>query len=76
MGYEELQAKSLPLSGTEAKKLPQVWNSPDVNAAGKLKLSVPLIPAILTYETELSLSIKQSLSALWERYIKGKQLLF
>lgn len=78
-GYAELQAKSLPLGDTnaseEAKKLPQVWNSPDVNAAGKLKLSVPLIPTILSYETELSLSIKQSLSTLWKKYFRGKQIL-
>lgn len=79
-GYAELQAKSLSVSGTtsgaeDTKQLPQVWNSPDLNAVGKLKLSIPLIPAILSYETELSVSVKQSLSDLWGRFFKGKQIL-
>ena len=79
-GYAELQAKSLLVGSTtsgaeDTKQLPQVWNSPDLNAGGKLKLSIPLIPAILSYETELSVSVKQSLSDLWGRFIKGKQIL-
>lgn len=79
-GYEELRAKSLPLAGPiavkdEVKELPQIWNSPDVNVGGKLKLSIPLIPPILSYETELSFSVKQTLSTLWGRYFKGKQVL-
>jgi cytochrome c556 len=79
-GYAELQAKSLLVSSTtggaeDTKQLPQVWNSPDLNAGGKLKLSIPLIPAILSYETELSVSVKQSLSLLWGRFFKGKQIL-
>lgn len=79
-GYEELQSKALTLpnfnnASEEVKKLPHVWNSPDVSTGGKLKLSIPLIPAILSYEAELSVSVKQSLSALWGRFFKGKQIL-
>lgn len=76
-GYQELDAKSLPLivRPSDSEEMKRLWNSPDVNVAGKLKLSIPLIPTILSYETELSLTIKQALSAFWERYFKGKQLL-
>jgi len=34
---------------SKTKKLADMWNSPDITARGKLKLSVPLIPTILRY---------------------------
>lgn len=76
-GYEELEARSLPLvrQATNAEEVKKLWGSPDINAGGKLKLSIPLIPAILSYESELSFSIKQSLKTFWERYFKGSQVL-
>jgi hypothetical protein len=76
-GYQELNAKSRPLTTrlADSEEVKKFWNSPDVNVAGKLKLSIPLIPTILSYEAELSFTIKQALSAFWERYFKGKQLL-
>lgn len=77
IGYEELTAKSLTLVNqtTDADEVQKLWDSPDINAGGKLKLSIPLIPAILSYESELSFSIKQSLKTFWERYFKGSQVL-
>nr|QNO54886.1 hypothetical protein NLMONJAO_00007 [Methanosarcinales archaeon ANME-1 ERB7] len=73
-GYKELQQKPLPIStdevSQETKKLPQVWNSPDISTGGKLKLSIPIIPKILTYETELSVNVKESLNGFWKKFKK------
>ena len=74
-GYTELQQKALPISTAyavlqETKKLPQVWNSPDIGTGGKLKLSIPIIPKILTYEAELSVNVKDSLNGFWKKFKK------
>jgi pSer/pThr/pTyr-binding forkhead associated (FHA) protein len=73
-GYTELQQKELLIStdevSQETKKLPQVWNSPDISTGGKLKLSIPIIPKILTYETELSVNVKESLNGFWKKFKK------
>ena len=74
-GYTELQQKALPISpayevSQETKKLPQVWNSPDISTGGKLKLSIPIIPKILTYETDLSVNVKESLNGFWKKFKK------
>jgi chromosome segregation ATPase len=76
-GYEELKAKSLTLVSqtANAEEVKKLWGTPDINVVGKLKLSIPLIPAILSYESELSFSIKQSLKSFWERHFKGGQVL-
>jgi predicted DNA binding protein len=72
-GYKELQEKALPIftSDTElqeSENLSQAWKSPDISTGGKFKLSVPIIPKLLTYETELSISVKESLKKLWARF--------
>ena len=74
-GYTELQQKALPIFtayevSQETKKLPQVWNSPDISTGGKLKLSIPIIPKILTYETDLSVNVKESLNGFWKKFKK------
>lgn len=43
------------------------FKSVDLTAAGKVKLTVPIIPALLTYESEWSVSGKESFSGLWEK---------
>ena len=57
-------------SHTQINSLSKAWKSPDVSAGGKLKLSVPIIPKLLTYETELSISVKESLKKIWKRFSK------
>jgi len=71
-GYKELQENALPISTDdiaiqETQNLPEVWNSPDISTGGKLKLSIPIIPTILTYEAELSVNVKESLKKFWKR---------
>jgi len=72
-GYKELQKKALAISTDdrvlqETQNLSEVWNSPDVSMGGKLKLSIPIIPQILTYETELSVDVKKSLKGFWKKF--------
>lgn len=79
-GTQELESKGLLLAKSsqvskDVERLKPVWNSHDLATIGKLKLSIPLIPMILSYETELSVSVKQSLSTIWQRFFKGKQLM-
>ncbi|MEA2206799.1 MAG: hypothetical protein QOE77_3575 [Blastocatellia bacterium] len=79
-GTQELESKGLlrarsPQVSDDVEKLKPVWDSRDLATAGKLKLSIPLIPMILSYDTEVSISVKQSLSNIWQRYFKGKQLI-
>lgn len=47
------------------------FKSIDLTAASKVKLTVPIIPALLTYESEWSVSGKESLSGIWEK-LKSK----
>jgi len=79
-GAQELKSKGLLLGeanqvSKDVERLKPVWNSHDLATAGKLKLSIPLVPMILSYEAELSVSVKQSLSTIWRRFFKGKQLM-
>lgn len=51
---------------SEAEDLLEVVDDPKLEVAHKLKLSVPIIPLILSYETELGLKSGLNLKAAWK----------
>jgi septation ring formation regulator EzrA len=51
---------------SEAKNLSEVVDDPKLDAHHKLKVSVPIIPLILSYETELELKSGLNLKAAWQ----------
>jgi Effector-associated domain 7/Effector-associated domain 11 len=74
-GYKELKTKSLLVSqdrriADEADHIAGGSMFQDMALSGKLKLSIPLIPTILTYETELSLNVKETLQSFWIKFSK------
>jgi len=61
---------------TEAKSLSEVVDDPKLEVSHKLKVSVPIIPLILTYETEIGLKSGLNLKAAWQRlksWVRGEQ---
>ncbi|RCV63121.1 hypothetical protein C5S53_15360 [Methanophagales archaeon] len=52
---------------TEAKSLSEVVDDPKLDVNHKLKVSIPIIPLILSYETEVELKSKLNLKAAWQR---------
>ena len=58
----EEQGKSLV---PEQKKLAETFNAPQLSVKHKLKMSVPIIPLILNYETEFELGSGINLGNVW-----------
>jgi septal ring factor EnvC (AmiA/AmiB activator) len=61
---------------TEAKSLSEVVDDPKLDVNHKLKVSVPIIPLILSYETEVELKSGLNLKAAWQRLkarVRGEQ---
>ncbi|MGB3458437.1 MAG: NACHT domain-containing protein [Halobacteriota archaeon] len=61
---------------TEAKSLSEVVDDPKLDVTHKLKVSVPIIPLILSYETEVVLKSGLNLKAAWQRLkarVRGEQ---
>ena len=52
---------------SEAKSLSEVVDDPKLDVTHKLKVSVPIIPLILSYETEVELKSGLNLKAAWQR---------
>jgi hypothetical protein len=52
---------------TEAKNLSDVVDDPKLDVTHKLKVSIPIIPLILSYETEVELKSGLNLKAAWQR---------
>ena len=52
---------------SEAKRLSKMVDDPKLDVNHKLKVSVPIIPLILSYETEVELKSGLSLKAAWQR---------
>jgi len=52
---------------TEAKSLSEVVDDPKLDVNHKLKVSIPIIPLILSYETEVELKSGLNLKAAWQR---------
>jgi hypothetical protein len=51
---------------SEAKSLSEVVDDPKIDVNHKLKISVPIIPLILSYETEVELKSGLNLKAAWQ----------
>jgi hypothetical protein len=60
-GLNDLQLLS------EAKNLSEMVDDPKLDVNHKLKVSVPIIPLILSYETEVGLKSGLNLKAAWQR---------
>jgi len=61
---------------TEAKSLSDVVEDPKLDVNHKLKVSIPIIPLILSYETEVELKSGLNLKAAWQRLkarVRGEQ---
>jgi hypothetical protein len=63
---QQLVAKNTP-AANQVAEVAQVLQAPTTDLKQKLKLSIPIIPLILSYETELSLNITANLKGAWER---------
>lgn len=63
---QELAAKNMP-EANHVAQVAQVIQVPTADIKQKLKLSVPLIPLLLSYETEFNLNLTADLKAAWER---------
>jgi len=51
---------------SESKNLSEIVDDPKLDVSHKLKVSVPIIPLILSYETEVGLKSELNLKAAWE----------
>ncbi|NQE52764.1 hypothetical protein C5S29_04155 [ANME-1 cluster archaeon GoMg3.2] len=61
---------------SETKDLLEMVNDPKLDVNHKLKVSVPIIPLILSYETEIGLKSGLNLKAAWQRlkaWVRGEQ---
>lgn len=56
---------------SEAKDLSEMVDDPKLNVTHKLKVSIPIIPLILSYETEVELKSGLNLKAAWQRLKAG-----
>jgi hypothetical protein len=63
---QQLAAKSTP-AANQVAHVAQIIQTPTADIKQKLKLSIPLIPLFLSYETEFNLNIAVNLTAAWER---------
>ena len=52
---------------SEAKRLSEMVDDPKLDVTHKLKVSVPIIPLILSYETEVELKSGVNLKTAWQR---------
>jgi chromosome segregation ATPase len=52
---------------SEAKSLSEVVDDPKLDVTHKLKVSIPIIPLILSYETEVELKSGLNLKSAWQR---------
>ena len=63
---QQLVAENMAAANHLAQVAP-VIQAPTADIKQKLKLSIPLIPFLLSFETELNLNIAANLTAAWER---------
>jgi hypothetical protein len=59
-----------PALAREAGKVAQALDDPKADMGHKLKVALPIIPGILSYETELSLKGGVNLKAAWQRLFR------
>jgi hypothetical protein len=63
---QQLAAKNTP-AASDVAQIAHVIQGPTADIKQKLKLSIPLVPLFLFYETEFNLNIAANLTAAWER---------
>jgi hypothetical protein len=63
---QQLVAKNTP-AAHQIAQVAHVIQAPTADLKQKLKVSIPLIPFVLSYETELNLTITANLKVAWER---------
>ena len=63
---QQLAAKNTP-AASDVAQIAHVIQGPTADIKQKLKLSIPLVPLFLSYETEFNLNIAVNLTAAWER---------
>ena len=63
---QQLAAKNTT-AAHQVADVAHAMQAPTADLKQKLKLSIPLIPLVLAYETEFNLSIAANLTAAWER---------
>ena len=66
-----------PALAHEAGKVAQALDDPEADMRHKLKVALPIIPGILSYETELALKGGVNLKAAWQRLVRrmrGKKM--
>ena len=63
---QQLAAKNTSAANC-ISQVSHVLQAPTADIKQKLKLSIPLIPLVLAYETEFNLNITTNLKVAWER---------
>ncbi len=61
-------------STPDTHKIINLVDSPNLSASHKLKLSIPIIPYLLDYETEMEVSGKMDLKKMWSWLMNKLQL--
>jgi hypothetical protein len=62
----QLAATNMP-AANQIAQIAHILQTPTADLKQKLKLSIPLIPLFLAYETEFNLNIAANLKVAWER---------
>jgi hypothetical protein len=58
------------ISRQNTEKVTEIIDTPSLSASHKFKLSIPIIPYLLSYETELGVDSKMKLEQIWDRLLK------
>lgn len=69
---EEIQNQKyslVSLTSSNVERLSKVLDDPKIDSSHKLKLAIPIIPLILTYEAEINLKCGVNLKSAWNRLI-------
>lgn len=61
------RAASSPVA-EQLSKVNEIFDDPNLDAKHKLEISIPIIPYILTYKSEIGLGSTLNLSAAWDRF--------
>jgi hypothetical protein len=66
---KQIASRSAEIPSSQVKELAEILDAPKLDLKSKLKLSAPIIPFILSYESELELKNGVNLEAVWERLL-------
>ncbi|PIY47541.1 MAG: hypothetical protein COZ05_04675 [Armatimonadetes bacterium CG_4_10_14_3_um_filter_59_10] len=70
VNHQKATSDSIP----DTQKIINLVDSPNLSASHKLKLSIPIIPYLLDYETEMEVSGKMDLKKMWGWLMNKLQL--